>query len=180
MTLVSIERDLYCAIGRVASESANTEEILRSALRGYSMDDAITVVFEGQSFDQLADSIRAIFKFALDALLESHPEYILAQRNFETVNNALVSMRPLRDRRNLIIHGTWSICQSGKDCPAGFLQSICDEVPVFHFSRSRSRRDVKSEEHLTVSGVEKLADSIKEQNDSLSHVVLGVRPKMWV
>lgn len=134
MTSASIERDLYCAIGRVASESANTEEVLRSALKSYSYDEAVTVIFEGQSFDQLADSIRAIFKVAFDALLEANPDYTLAQGKFDTVNNALGSMRPLRDRRNFIIHGTWSICQGGEDCQVASLQSAGDTVPAFHFS----------------------------------------------
>jgi hypothetical protein len=76
MVSESTEQDLYRAIGRVASESANTEQVLRVTLRSYSLDEAIGVVFEGQSFDWLADSIRAIFKVAFAVLAEGSVEYL--------------------------------------------------------------------------------------------------------
>ena len=162
MTSESTKRDHYRAIGRVASESANTEQILRTALRSYSaLDEAIGVIFEGQSFDWLADSIRAIFKVAFDALREGSADYVLAKQNFDLINDALVSVRSLRERRNFIIHGTWSVCQNGDECLATRSQSKGDGMSVFHFSRSRSRRFYESEEHLTVSDIDLLADSIK-------------------
>jgi hypothetical protein len=173
------EQDLYRAIGRVASESANTEQVLRATLRSYSLDEAIGVVFEGQSFDWLADSIRAIFKVAFAVLAEGSAEYISAEQNFEVINNALMRMRPLRDRRNFIIHGTWSVCQGGDECLATPSQSEDGEMPVFHFSRSRNRRFYESEEHFTVSDIDQLADSIKAQNDTLSATLAKVRPKVW-
>jgi hypothetical protein len=180
MASESTERDLYHAIGRVASESANTEQVLRAVLRSYStLDEAIGVIFEGQSFDWLADSIRAIFKVAFDALAEASAEYVSAKRNFEVINDALVSVRPLRDRRNFIIHGTWSVCQGGSECLATPSRSEDDGIPVFHFSRSRSRRIYESEEHLTVSDINQLADSIKAQNDMLSNTFAKVRPILW-
>ena len=179
MVSESTEQDLYRAIGRVASESANTEQVLRATLRSYSLDEAIGVVFEGQSFDWLADSIRAIFKVASAVLAEGSAEYISAEHNFEEINNALMRMRPLRDRRNFIIHGTWSVCQGGEECLATPSQSEDGEMPVFHFSRSRSRRFYGSEEHFTVPDIDQLADSIKAQNDTLSATLAKVRPKVW-
>lgn len=180
MTSEFVQRELYCAIGRVASESANTEQILRTALRGYAaLDEAIGIIFEGQSFEWPADSIRAIFKVAFDVLLEDSAEYTLAKRNFDIINDALVKMRPLRDRRNFIIHGTWFVCQDEDMCLAAPSQSESDEMPAFHFSRSRSRRFYESEEHLTASDINRLADSIKAQNDMLSAALAKVKPKTW-
>src|ERR1700689_2169734 len=86
--------NLHRAIGRVASESANTEQILRATLRGYaSFDEAISVIFEGQSLDWLTNSIMAIFKVSFDALAERNPEYISAKRDFEEINSALANLR---------------------------------------------------------------------------------------
>jgi len=180
MTSESTRQNLYRAIGRVASESANTEQILRAALRSYSIiDEATNVIFEGQSFDWLANSIKAIFKVAFDALAEGTNEYVSAKQDFDVINDTLASLRPVRDRRNFIIHGTWSICRGGDECLATPSQSDGDGVPTFHFSRSRSHHFYQSEEHLTVSDIDGLADSIEVQNERLSITLVKVKPKMY-
>lgn len=173
----SAERDLYCSIGRVACESANTEEILRTTLKEYLFtEEAIHVIFEGQSYDWLTDTIRAVFKAAFDVLLETHTQFDSHKRNFEAVNKAFIDMRPLRDRRNFVIHGTWSICEAEDYCEATPSPSESADSPSFHFSRSRSRRYWQAQEHLTAIDINLLADAIKAHNETLSVILARARP----
>lgn len=175
--------NLYRAIGRVASESANTEKILRETLRSYaSMDEALGVVFEGQSLDWLTNSIVAIFKVSLEALAEGNAEYQAAIRDLEAIRDEFAKLRPLRDRRNFIIHGTWYICEAIKgedECLVALPVPGTIELPVFHFRRSRNRRFYESEEHVSIPDVDNLADCFKRQNGSLTEFLNRIRPKMW-
>jgi len=179
MPISSYERNLYCSIGRVACESANTEQILRATLRGYSVvDEAYTVIYEGQSYEWLAECIRTIFKAAFDVLLENHPEYRMAKTNYDAVNGALIDIRPLRDKRNFIIHGTWSICPGEDECRATPSHSENHENPGFHFSRSRSRRYWQEQVHLTALDIAQLAESIETKNETLSAILARAKPVM--
>lgn len=131
----------------------------------------ITSIFEGQTFDWLIESIRAVFKVAFDALAEGSREYSKAKQDFNLVNDAFANLRPLRDRRNFVIHGTWVSCEADFNESDGVHECLADPsptegagVPVFHFRRSRSRRFYAAQRHITVIDIEQLADSLKEEN----------------
>ncbi|WP_143736795.1 hypothetical protein [Microbispora sp. GKU 823] len=166
-------RDLYAAIGRVASESANIEATLRwifcayvRAESDYSDGENLTVLFEGQSWEWLANNLSIVLKVRMEHDLHDFEEY-------KELASILPSLTALRERRNLVIHGVWTICsQDENDGLCDLWDSspppAADAGPVYHFYRSRLRKFFGAEAHMTTSDVERLADELQEADAKIT------------
>ncbi|WP_431033666.1 hypothetical protein ACQYWQ_09190 [Streptomyces sp. P6-2-1] len=152
--------DLYRAIGRVAAESAQTDEAFREMIGGLLPDssDDVWMLFEGQGSDWL----RNTFKMMLSHVDHQHRWWSAADhQQFATL---LREARELGDLRNVVIHGTWHdemvIGWSGEDDYVGRPWGDDDtDEPLFFCMRSRQRRALQERE-FTVSDVNGLATRI--------------------
>src|SRR6266498_2471226 len=98
-------RDLYAAIGRVASASARLETTLRLILNDLAgMNDIAWILFEGQSTDSLISNCRTILWFAGGG----DTIWIWNSDQRMRLTKLLDECTELRRGRNVVIHGTWS------------------------------------------------------------------------
>lgn len=95
---------LESAIGRVAINSAKCDDRLRSILNDLAGNhDGVWLLYEGQTTEWLISTT--------EMMVEQLNPYF--RRWPERLNNdllaALRDLKPLRDRRNTVIHGTWEL-----------------------------------------------------------------------
>ncbi|MGC4792208.1 hypothetical protein ACLQ22_30845 [Micromonospora sp. DT178] len=153
---------LYRAIGRVVSESAKLERVLRNTLSELEYTDRLIILFEGQSWEWLAQSVKVV----LDQFVCIHWE---GERN--EMIGLINEMTELRDMRNWVAHSTWRIdCyfegSDDEECLPSERARLSPES-AFHFNRSRFRK-WRAERQLTIEDVEEIADRIRDLRERLS------------
>ncbi|QDY11002.1 hypothetical protein FJK98_30810 [Micromonospora sp. HM134] len=150
-----LTESLYRAIGRVVSESAKVEDRLRSILSDFDPTDNLAILFEGQSWEWLVQSVKVV--------LAKYGAYGWRGERDEMIS-LLGEMAELRDLRNWVAHSTWR-----KHCSFGDDDELCapsvrgksEPEKVLHFNRSRQRRK-RAEKRFTVEDVEEIADRIED------------------
>jgi hypothetical protein len=153
------DRDLYAAIGRVASTSAALEDSLRWILYDFCGSDEAALLFDGQATEWLINSCRAIIKGAY------HPESNWMKRYQAPLLSLLSEASWLRVERNFVIHSTWSREKPsvGADSYLPRPKGAPEDSRIYYFQRS-ARRIGFEEKCLAVSDIEALADRISDLN----------------
>jgi hypothetical protein len=156
-------RDLFAAIGRVASASAELETTFRHILSDLAnLDDIAWILFEGQSTDSLISSCRTVLWFAGDDTGWDSDHRI-------RLTKLLDECTQLRRGRNVVIHGIWSdrcgyedYYEEDRECELRPPGSSKDDR-IYFFRRSAPRMPI-GDTHLAVNDIEALADKFKEMD----------------
>jgi hypothetical protein len=94
---------LFRAIGRVAVESAVSDENLRLLLNDLTgSDDVKWILFEGQSTEWLLKAVDAVLSHI------NPPEDELSKSHYSNLRASLKEIGALRNYRNTVVHGTWT------------------------------------------------------------------------
>jgi hypothetical protein len=170
------ENDLARAIGRVAMNSAQTDERLRRVIHELiGLDDAAWILFEGQPTEKL---IRDADKL-LELQTSQYEADLVAQLRL-----VLGDIRRLVSHRNIVVHGLWSSSafweEGGLDddtitCPWG---QIDDGSPQMFCFRSRYGR-YDGQIKVRVSEVNALADMIDTSSRSLMVSYAKMRKRLY-
>jgi hypothetical protein len=173
-------RDLYAAIGRVASTSAILEDALRRMLRDLSdteYSEQAWFLLEGQSTEWLIKSCEVMLKNVVGL---SNPWYKYRTQ----VTEYLRDCRDLQKSRNVVIHGVW------RDfCAWSGEQGLCTPRPsnsreddrIYYFMKS-SQKNAFQCVHLAVSDIQALANRIQRVGSELWQLkdeVEGERRRRW-
>ncbi|WP_123965235.1 hypothetical protein [Streptomyces sp. TLI_185] len=152
------DRDLYRAIGRVASESALMDELLRELICEVSgVDELFWVLLQGQSSEWLSDTCKAI--------LEQRDPYfrVWPENHHVKVLELLDELSRYRVIRNAVIHGVWYPYDpfGGEGLSPRPWGAKDDGSPVYYCLRSRYRK-LDEVREISVGDVEVLADKIAD------------------
>lgn len=157
---------LVLAIGAVASASADLEHALRTVvtdLVDVGPAEEAWLIFEGQSMDWLITNCKTLVGNEL-RLQISESEQVL--------RDWLSSAERLKNLRNTVIHGRWSVKCRWPDpndshmCSPLSATTTDESGPVYHVERSRYRR-YAVEQAWGLSEVESLAIEIMDLVDDL-------------
>lgn len=159
---------LYAAIGRVAYESALTDELLREVLCDLDpFADGLWWLFEGQSSEWLCNSAATMLEH-VDPNHSVWPKSVhddfLAQ---------LAELRGLRPLRNAVVHGIWTNSCDEETLPRPWGGTWTDEDPPYFCSRSRPRTVFESRA-FTATDVDVLAKKINDARSRLVEVFLSM------
>ena len=131
------------------SESARLEQELRGALGEIEYTDHLVILFEGQSWEWLSQSLKAV-------LVETYITPRWEKERIEMIR-LLSDMNELRDMRNWIVHSAWRTdCyfegSDHEECVPSKRAKL-DPEGAFHFNRSRIRK-WRSERQFTIADIE--------------------------
>ncbi|WP_327290770.1 hypothetical protein [Streptomyces sp. NBC_01198] len=146
--------NLFRAIGRVAAESAQFDEVLREMISEL-IDGARTswVLFEGQTSEWLSENFKAILR-----------ETLKTENYRPKFQSLFADMGQLRALRNAVIHGTWVTAPVGGEPTEEYYATrpwgnADKSTPLYYCMRSRMRKGFEERE-FTPSDVDELADRI--------------------
>ncbi|MEU3859780.1 hypothetical protein AB0F03_20820 [Streptomyces sp. NPDC028722] len=160
--------DLFRAIGRVAVESAQVDEMLRemiSDLLPESADD-VWILFEGQSSEWLSETFKTML---------AHVDgryHLWAREDHEEFRKLLGVAAQLRVLRNAVVHGTWREeftlgWSEGDDYIGRPWKDGQPDEKIFWCIRSRQRKGLQERE-FSISDVERLATEIAENRQRIA------------
>ncbi|GGU56899.1 hypothetical protein GCM10010211_22010 [Streptomyces albospinus] len=160
--------DLFKAIGRVAVESAQVDEMLRemiSDLLPESADD-VWILFEGQGSEWLSETFKTMLAH-VDGTFRSW-----AREDHEEFRKLLGWAAQLRVLRNAVVHGTWreEITLGWSDGDDYIGRPWKDSQPgekIFWCIRSRQRKGLQERE-FSITDVERLAVEIAENRQRIA------------
>ena len=163
---------LILAVGRVSIASAELEIELRAFLEEiFGWYHPSTLLIEGQDFDWLVSHIRLLLNWYVNS-----PEIgRFGRPPFKgRIIKALDQIGPLREKRNLVIHGAWrtrELCEFEleREEPSGGCIGRPfggdDDEETFHLIRSRRRPKVfPPNQHWSIADVAELARQIAESH----------------
>ncbi|MGP3979393.1 hypothetical protein ACTWQF_36380 [Streptomyces sp. 8N114] len=161
--------DLFRAIGRVAVESAQVDEMLRemiSELLPGSADD-VWILFEGQSSEWLSSTFKTML-----AHVDGGRYRLWAPEDHEEFQKLLSWAAQLRVLRNAVIHGTWREeftlgWTEGDDYVGRPWKDGQEDEKLFWCIRSRQRKGLQERE-FTISDVDRLAAEIAENRQRMA------------
>jgi len=126
-------------------------------------DDEIRLLFEGQSWDWLTNSLRAVMRAYEEIWLRDHWK---AER--DAFLQALDGLNPVRDRRNFVIHSVmYPVCPWKSDKIGCIAVDEGDPADGYHFERSRTRRVFSTTRHLSLDDLEGIASDMSAARQGL-------------
>jgi hypothetical protein len=142
---------LYEAIGRVAVESALFDELLDSII-GEIVDDRFAFFWEGQATEALGDLCKKAV-YSADPFAKRW-----GQEHHDRINQLLTEANYLRQIRNIVVHGIWSVHNSeeGETRHRPWGNAKSEETVLF--ARLSKLRGRVVEYAMTVSDILELAD----------------------
>ncbi|MGW8766849.1 hypothetical protein ACWGN5_30620 [Streptomyces sp. NPDC055815] len=160
--------ELFRAIGRVAVESAQLDEMLREMICDLlsASENDVWLLFEGQTSEWLSDTFKAMLS-QVDGYYStwSREDHIEFRR-------ILVELGKLRVMRNAVTHGTWrEQLTLGRSEGDDYLERPWGEDSTgeqkFWCIRSRQRKG-QQEREFTISDVDRIADEIAENRQRMA------------
>ena len=155
--------DLYRAIGRVASESARMDELLRELIGDVSgFDEILWVLLQGQNSEWLSEACKSVLR-QRDPYFRRWPE-----SHHIKILELLDEFSRYRIMRNAVIHGVWYPYEPfGEDDllprPWG---AADDGSPIYYCTRSRYRK-IDEVREMSVHDVTLLAEKIAKVQSRL-------------
>lgn len=150
--------DLYRAIGRVASESARMDELLRELIGDVSgVDELLWVLLQGQSSEWLSETCKSILP-QRDPYFRRWPKSHHAK-----ILELLDEFSRYRVIRNAVIHGVWYPYEpfGEEDFFPRPWGATDDGSPVYYCTRSRYRK-LDEVREMSVCDVAVLAEKIAD------------------
>ncbi|MFB7723152.1 hypothetical protein [Nocardia sp. NPDC056100] len=176
MAMAELPDELFTAVGRVSACSAYLEDVLRFVVSSHTTGFVShgAVILEGQSMDWLIGNGVAVLDSRLRGwhIVGEPPEPLDEVRQLRSL---LKAAEPVKNARNLIVHGTWNprCCWEPFPEKAAIWCKPRSTTPnrssqVFHVSRSRYRQLASLEEAWTIAEVLAVATEIEDLAERLS------------
>jgi hypothetical protein len=108
-----LESELYDAVGRVAVEATAVEYALSLTVEALLHSESGQVIASGQSFDALSRMAAEIVRYGYPALSSSL---------VEDVTKWLADAKAAYEKRNQVVHGSWSVHTDDSDAPGWSLR----------------------------------------------------------
>ncbi|MDL9938365.1 hypothetical protein QSJ18_16560 [Gordonia sp. ABSL1-1] len=149
------------AIGRVAIESAECDDRLRTILNDLSsLSDGVWLLYEGQPTEWLISTIEMMVR-EINPYFNAWPDELNAR-----LIASLRELKALRDRRNTVIHGTWEpVTEDLRRLHEGNIKprpwGVWDQSEEWYCFRSRFRK-YDGPHTFSISDIDILAKRISE------------------